>query len=979
MHKVVLIDGNSLANRAFYALPNLATVDGVPTNALVGFLNIFFKLLEEEKPYALGVAFDRAAPTFRHQAYAEYKAHRTGTPEELAAQLPLLKDILTLFGVPIYEKEGFEADDLLGTMARQAEEQGLEIIIVTGDRDALQLVSSKTRVMLTKKGISEIALFDPETVQAVYGLTPAQLIDVKGLMGDPSDNIPGVPGIGEKTALKLISQFHSVEEALARRGEVKEKRIAEALERYGEQALMSKRLATIDRQAPIQLVLEPYSLDRADWPKIFEVFRRLELKALMKRAQDWVARRGGLPETAPPGQGVKESGEEGQNLEEVAHLGRDRAVAPGEPTGDILIHSLATPAEVLAVFAGKTAVAGGKAAPIVTVSPEVSSENKPVGIAAGTLSLLPVAGERNQLVQGLFMAWTEGIWEREPVGRTPAPDQVRGAVEKPAPETAGEAQIGPRVYYLELSDEMVEALAPLWSQPDWSKLGHDLKPLATRLARRGLELAGLAFDTSLAAYLLDPSRSNYPLEALFREYLKMDPSSGAETEPGGPGHAVDTPLTVTRSRFGRLAWSLPALCRVLDEELKKNDLAPLFYQVEMPLLKVLAEMEATGVAVNPSLIQEMSQDFGRRLAAKAEEIYHLAGGEFNINSTRQLGEVLFEKLGLPAGKKTKTGYSTSAEVLESLLGSHPIIEKILEYRTLAKLKSTYLDGILPLLDPVTGRIHSTFNQTITATGRISSTEPNLQNIPIRMEVGRLIRRIFVAPPGHLLLAADYSQIELRVLAHLSGDPYLIESFLLDQDVHARTAAEVFGVPLDQVTTEQRTRAKAVNFGIVYGISDFGLARDIGVSRSQAKQYIDSYFARYAGVKNYLERTVAEAREKGYVTTLMKRRRYLPDINSRNRTLRQFAERTAMNTPIQGSAADIIKLAMVNVHRELKRRRLRTRLILQVHDELIFEVPEEELEEVKTLVQQGMEKVLSLRVPLKVDLKVGPNWLEMKKV
>ncbi|MCL4426094.1 MAG: DNA polymerase I [Firmicutes bacterium] len=930
--KLILIDGNSLANRAFYALPNLSTAAGLPTNAILGFLNILFKLLEEEKPYSLGVAFDLPAPTFRHQEFTAYKAHRTGMPESLAAQLPVLKEILGLFRIPIYELEGFEADDLLGTIARQAEEKGLESIIVTGDRDALQLVSEKTRVMLTKRGITDIALFDPPAVKEAYGLTPGQLIDVKGLMGDASDNIPGVPGIGEKTALKLIAQFQTLEQVLERGDEIKEKRIAEAIQNYAGQARLSKRLATIERYVPLEVQITPFDQRQADWEGLYGLFRRLEFKSLLKKVQSQARtllgtqspsgrelgakeeRRSGTLSSQPLNQEFRSEEHEVKSSRDESGVGRGRAAGVAGKVPCRRLGDLAAAREFLEAKQGLRPVA-----------------------------LYPLFSGRDRAkVRGLALAWPE-----------------EGA-------------------FLEMKEDTLTGLAEIWANPGLAKLGHELKPLAVQLARRGLELRGVEFDTSLAAYLLDPSRSGYPLEDLLREHLNLEiPET---EEPGAGREEVDLPAGVDAQavRDILMAAHLPGLREALDRSLARDDLAGLFYQVEMPLLTVLAEMEAAGFAVNPAMIEDMAKEFGERIEAKAQEIYRLAGKVFNINSTRQLGEILFERLRLPTGKKTKTGYSTSAEVLESLLGRHEIIEAILDYRTLSKLKGTYLDGLLPLIDPATERIHSTFNQTITATGRISSTEPNLQNIPIRMEVGRLIRRVFVAPPGRVLLAGDYSQIELRVLAHLSGDHYLVDSFAQHQDVHARTAAEVFRVPLAQVTPEQRSRAKAVNFGIVYGISDYGLARDIGVSRAEAREYIENYFTRYVGVKEYLDRTVAEARERGYVTTLLQRRRYLPDINSRNRNLRQFAERTAMNTPIQGSAADIIKLAMVNLHRELKRRQLQTRLILQVHDELIFEVPEEELDLVRPLVRQGMEAVLPLRVPLRVDLKEGPNWFEMKK-
>ncbi|GAB4256546.1 DNA polymerase I [Thermincola ferriacetica] len=880
--KFIIIDGNSLVYRAFYALPLLKTTTGVYTNAVYGFTTMLMKVLNEEKPACLAIAFDKGKTTFRNEHFEDYKGHRKATPDELKPQFPLVKEIVRAFRIPVYEIEGYEADDIIGTVSLKAEEMGYETVIVTGDRDALQLVSPKTRVMLTKKGISEMELYDENKVAERYGLKPAQIIDMKGLMGDTSDNIPGVPGIGEKTAAKLVREYGSVEELLAQKGTVAGK-LREKLEQYAQQALLSKKLATIIRHVPIEIDLRECVVEEPDYAKLLELGRSLEFKALTKLAQ----------EKAP---------EQPEKL--------------SEPVDE---------AKQLQINGGYRQYNFDEALTSIT---RFAEQKKDMALVLRTSNQDPWSA----VILGL-------AWSAEPGS---------------GGYLAGEE--------LQPADKLTRILDTIF----WTKgrvCFHDAKRTDILLRRLGNKPVRAGFDTMLAAYLLDPSVSNLDLAALSIKYL------GQELRPGED-----------YTSFCAQADIILRLVPVLHEKLAELNMLDLYFDVEMPLLHILANMEFNGVKLDKEYLEAMSVDLSTEIDRITGDIYRLAGEEFNINSTRQLGTILFEKLGLPVIKKTKTGYSTDVEVLETLAERHEVVARVLHYRQLVKLKSTYVDGLIPLINPVTGKVHTTFNQTVTATGRLSSTEPNLQNIPIRMEEGRRIRKAFVpSEPGWIILSADYSQIELRILAHLSGDERFVQAFRNDEDIHTRTAAEVFGVSLEEVTGEMRSRAKAVNFGIVYGISDFGLAKNISVSRKEARQYIENYFARYAGIKKYLEETVGLAREQGYVTTLLNRRRYLPDILSPNRNIRSFGERTAMNTPIQGSAADIIKLAMVRVADCLKKEGLKARMLLQVHDELIFEAPPEELPKVTGIVRECMENAVKLTVPLKVDMKKGFNWYDMEKI
>lgn len=854
--KFLLIDGNSLAHRAFHALPPLSTKQGVFTNAVYGFTTMLFKALALEKPDFVSVAFDKSKITFRHGDYEAYKGKRGATPDELRPQFDLIKKVVHALRIPFFEAEGYEADDLIGTLVSRAEKEGLECVVVTGDRDALQLVSPRTKVLITKKGISEFELYDLAHVESKYGVSPDLLPDVKGLAGDPSDNIPGIPGIGEKTALRLVKEHGNLESIWEHLDSLPERQ-ANLIRSHADLAFLSRKLARIRRDVPLDWSPKDCSYQEPDYEELLAVFQELEFKSLIREILDFLKDKQG---SAGP---VVQS--DLASLFEEAGQTRELALAfvfdPASPRGKIRSVGLAT-------------------------------RQNSIGLAPEETVL-------------------DGI--REFISR------------------------GGKVLF------------------------YDAKNSLLALKKMGLQIDEVADDVLILAYLLNPTDPSYTLPELCLDYL------GETFVPR------EDPLAEAALR----AEAIYRLTGVLRPKIQEAEMENLYLNIELPLIPVLAGMEETGVCIDGRKLVEMGKDFEQRIASLAREIYHLAGTDFNINSPRQLADVLFGKLGLPAGKKTKTGFSTSAEVLEELAPLHPVIPKILEYRQLVKLKGTYVDGLGGLIDPETGKVHTTFHQTVTATGRLSSSDPNLQNIPIRLELGRRLREVFVpSSPDNVILACDYSQIELRVLAHISQDESLIASFTRGEDVHARTAAEVFGVPIENVTPELRRRAKAVNFGIVYGMTDYGLARDLGISRTEAKEYIERYFERHAGVRSFIEETIARARRDGYVTTYFNRRRYLPDLFSPNRAVRSFGERTAINTPIQGTAADIIKLAMIRVSKELRKRRLAAKMILQVHDELIFDVPRTELDEVAGLVKQEMEGVVSFRVPLIAEVQYGPNWYEL---
>ena len=857
--KIVLLDGYSLMYRAFHALQSpMSAPDGTPTNAVHGFVMMLLKTVEEEKPEKLAVAFDVHAPTLRAQRYADYKGTRKPMPDELRAQDPIIRELIVRMGLPILEMAGYEADDILGTVSARCEREDREAVIVTGDRDSFQLSGEKTTILYTKKGISDTVRVTPEYIREVYGLEPKQMIDVKGLMGDASDNIPGVPGVGEKTALKLIAQYGSLEKVLDTAEAEQKGRLRERLLEHRALAELSKELATIDRGVPLAFDWSEWTLDGLGGalPRL----RELRMNAAARRL---------------------------------------------------------------------TEVAGHFAPVSIPAAPKAAREKLPKiewmeSLEQTAARVAELAGDAK---------WAAAYLESE---LTVATDKARLSL--PA---AGDL-LSPGV----TAEEAARALAPLLTA-DCPKFLYNVKALSPDFDA----LRGEITDVMLAAYALNPQRESFAAGALCAE---------EEIESFGEHPA-------------RALYELGVRQRA---QLKQNDLERVYAEIELPLARVLGDMEREGFLVDADALRALGEEFRAHIALLTDEIAALMGARINLNSPKQLGEMLFDKMGLPAPKKTQRGYSTSAEVLENLAAGHEVCAKILEYRKYQKLESTYIDSLLNLQDAA-GRIHSRFDQVATATGRISSAEPNLQNIPVRTELGRQIRRAFIARPGCVLVDADYSQIELRVLAHMSGDETMIEAFREGQDIHARTAAEVYGVPLEQVTHEMRSASKAVNFGIVYGISDFTLARNISVSRKEAREFIERYFERYPGVKRYMDAAVAEGREKGYVTTLMGRRRYLPELASANFNLRSFGERCAMNSPIQGTAADIIKLAMIRVADALRKGGYKARLILQVHDELIVEAPEDEQERVRALLKDCMEGVAALAVPLKTDISVGRDWRECK--
>ena len=844
--KLMILDGNSVVNRAFYGIRPLTTRDGLCTNAIYGFLNILRHLEDEEKPDAVCAAFDLRAPTFRHEKFDGYKATRRPMPDELAMQMPVLKDVLRAMRIPIYECEGWEADDILGTAGRLCGEDGWDCVIVTGDRDSLQLIDAHVSVKLvcTRAGQTDATLYDGDKFRAEYGFEPKILIDLKSLMGDSSDNIPGVPGVGQKTASELLAKFGSLDgiygnlESAEIRDSVRKK-----LEAGRDSARMSYDLATIRTNAPISFRPEDSLLQKPDRKALLALFRRLEFTRLIERY--------GL--LCPDG-------------------GEDCPAAPQPETGALAaLPEIGTPCAVAADAAFET-----------------------IGVATADGAIAVPLAENRGYFEKLFSAGTD-------------------------------------------------------------KVCADLKTMYHALWDRSLPAEGFSFDASLAAYLLNPSDGDYSVSKLARQYLAR------ELPDGDPAAA---------------AAAILALRRELADKLAEQGMDRLNRTVELPLCRVLAQMEHEGVAVDQMALLSFGRLLSERAEADRRTIYELAGEEFNLNSTQQLGRVLFEQLGLPSGKKTKSGYSTNADVLEKLKSRHPIVPAILDYRMLTKLASTYADGLVKVIAD-DGRIHTTFQNMVTATGRLSSTDPNLQNIPVRTELGSEIRKMFVPREGCVLVDADYSQIELRVLAHISGDPVMQQAFASGEDIHAVTASQVFGVPLSSVTPQMRRSAKAVNFGIVYGISEFSLADDIGVSRKEARAYIDSYLEKYAGVREYMRRTVEQAKRDGFVTTMLGRRRYLPELASSNYNIRSFGERCAMNTPIQGSAADLIKLAMLRVSDALAKEHPKAKLLLQVHDELIVECPLGEESAVMALVRREMEGVAKLDAPLRADAKCGGSWYEAK--
>lgn len=867
MERLLILDSNSLMNRAFFAVPPLTTSEGINTNAIYGFMNMLFKMKDEIKPDYIVAAFDKKGPTFRHKEYEEYKAGRKKMAPELAEQFPLIKELLGYLSINIYELEGFEADDIIGSLAKYAASKGIEVYVVTGDKDALQLASENIHVVITKKGVSETAVYDEKTFIEEFGVTPTQFIDVKGLMGDKSDNIPGVPGVGEKTAFKLIQTYGSVEEVLQHIDEISGKKLKENLETYSEQAIFSKKLATIMIDMPMEFDLDDIKdTSNIDAENLKKLIFKLQMKSILAK----------LPEINT------QEKEENFEIEKINTL------------------------EELERLCNQS---------FKRVYIQYKAENE-TSFAKSVLTELYIS-------------------------------------------------TGDKAFIINLNDieasykDKLNALKSIMENKDTEKVIHNAKHLITILKKNGMDIDNFIFDTEIAAYIIDSSKGKYPLVSLVNEYLGVDASDKDEQ-----GNAI---LTI----------KMKELYKYISNRIVEEDMEYLYYNVEHPLILVLSSMEAEGFTVNEEMLDELAVKFKKEIETTQAEIFELSEEEFNISSPKQLGKILFEKLDLPVIKKTKTGYSTNAEVLEKLADKHEIIPKITYFRQITKLNSTYVEGLKNVIE-ADKAIHSCFNQAVTTTGRLSSTDPNLQNIPIKYEMGREIRKVFIPHnEGEVLLSCDYSQIELRVLAHMAGDENMIDAFNHHSDIHTKTASEVFNVPLDEVTSVMRSRAKAVNFGIVYGISDFSLSQDIGTTRKEAAEYMEIYFDRYPRIKEYLDKTIEEAKTTGAVTTMINRKRLIPEIKASNKIVKALGERLAMNAPIQGSAADIIKLAMVNVYNRLNKEGLKSTLILQVHDELILNVKNDELEVVKKLVKEEMENAYELKVPLDVDMNIGYSWYEAK--
>lgn len=866
MKKLLILDSNSILNRAFYGVRYLSAKDGTPTNAIYGFLNILLKLIKEQEPDYICAAFDVKAPTFRHKQYEGYKAQRKPMPEGLAAQMPLAKDVLRAMGVTILEKEGYEADDIIGTVARLCEESEISCFIATGDKDDLQLASDKTKVILTvtKSGYNETIIYDDKAVKEKYHVTPTEFIDVKALMGDPSDNIPGVKGVGEKTAMSLIEKHHSIEYIYENIDDIGLKgAMLQKMKDGREMAFMSKELATINRNTPIEFNAEECVFDGFENNgELYEILKRLELNSIIKK--------------------LDLSG--GDNVKENEDIFKDFSYQVGD----------------------KNMISGDK----VTVVLDFDGDN--ISSAA--------------------------------VG------------------------VGNNAVVLNEQDDIKELL----EDDSIAKVMFDVKEAIVKLNGR-IDIKNISDDTAIAAYLVDPAKNEYTIEKLASEYF----GTVIEKPEVKQLSLLDDVETDRSEYLAKCAVALGVLNECIGDKIKENGQEKLYQEVELPLVTVLAHLEINGFLVDDNQLKKFADKLGEKIDALTNEIYMLAGEEFNINSPKQLGVILFEKLELKPVKKTKTGYATNADVLEKLRDKHPIVNFIMEYRQLAKLKSTYCDGLTAVVNPNTHRIHSVFTQTVTVTGRLSSTEPNLQNIPTRTELGREIRKMFVAKDGYVLVDADYSQIELRVLAHIANDETMINAFRNNEDIHAVTASQVLGIPLEDVTKEQRSSAKAVNFGIVYGIGEFSLAQDLHISVKEAKAYIESYLEKYHGVRNYMESIKEQAKKDGYVKTMLNRIRYIPELKSPNYNIRQFGERVALNTPIQGTAADIIKLAMVRVDNRLINEGLKSKLILQVHDELIVEAHKDEVDKVKQILSEEMQGAMELNVPLKVDMSTGHSWYDAK--
>lgn len=878
---IVIIDGNSLINRAYYAMQRpMITKEGIYTQGIYGFINMLTKIQSDYEPEYLTVAFDLKAPTFRHLEYAEYKAGRKSMPPELVMQMPLMKEVLGAMNIKILELEGFEADDIIGTIAKKGEEEGLNPLIITGDRDALQLVSDKTEVLITKKGITDFEIYTPDKMSERYGLTPSQFIDLKGLMGDSSDNIPGIPGVGEKTGIKLLEQFGSIENILNNTEQISAAKLRQKVEENAHLAVLSKRLATINVNVPIDVTTDELKLTEPDYDRLIDLYTKLEFNSFLKKL----------------------------------NMTSKSEVAVIEP---IAINK--------EIIDKEDALS------------KLKNLNKNI--------YLKIFGDYNHI-------------------KKPRIDGALLMDEKNA-------------FYIDLMDIEIQSFVAILNEIGFEFWGHDLKDDLYSLMTYGLINFGVQFDTAVSEYVIDPSKNNYELKNLALEKLHVDID---QTDSSSVGEQLDffaDGRITTLDNGVKVASVVKQLMEISDEKIKTEGLEMVFNEIELPLIEVMAAMEVEGIKVNGEFLNDFGIDLKERITALEKEIYELAECEFNINSPQQLGNVLFENLGLPFGKKTKRGYSTSADILEKIKDKHPIVEKVLVYRNLAKLNSTYVEGMKPLICE-DGKIRAHFQQTVTATGRISCTEPNLQNIPVRQELGRNLRKAFTAEDeNRVLIGADYSQIELRVLAHLSQDEALIDAFNKGEDIHKLTASRVLGIPFEEVTALERSRAKAVNFGVIYGMSGFGLSENLQISRKEAEKYIEDYFSKHVKVKQYMDNQIASCKEKGYSETIMGRKRPIHEITSSAFMVRQLGERLAMNSPIQGSAADIIKLAMIKVYNTLKNEYPDSKLLLQVHDELIISVPKEKTEMMKSVLKRSMESAIELSVKMIADVNDGFSWYDLK--
>lgn len=883
-NRIVIIDGNSLINRAYYAMQRpMITKDGIYTQGIYGFINMLNKIKTDYEPGYLTVAFDLKAPTFRHLEYDQYKAGRKAMPPELVMQMPLLKDVLHAMNIKTLEMEGFEADDIIGTVAREGEEQGLCPMIITGDKDALQLATDKTQILITKKGISEFELFDHEKMLERYELTPQQFIDLKGLMGDSSDNIPGIPGVGEKTGITLLKQFGSVENLIVHTEEISKPALRKKVEENVQLAVMSKRLATINRYVPIEISFNEMKIAEPDYDQLIELYTKLEFNSFLKKLSDKKTKTELTPQEVP----------------------------------DVKMHILRNETEL---------------------------ENWKLQESCGMF--LKVFSDFNHVQQpditGIFLMGNCDAW------------------------------------YINCDEVSAEMAVSALNRQKLSLWGHDIKDDLYALTMFGFSQYEVVYDTAIAEYVLDVSRNSYDLKSLAFERLHVEVEDAEDYITGSGQLDMFTDKTEKYASYGAICGGVATQLRKLQEkELTEKGLERVFYEAELPLIEVLADMEAEGIRADKKFLDDFGTDIQEKIQVLERQIYEYAGTTFNINSPYQLGDILFETLGLPAGKKTKRGYSTSADILEKIRDKHPIVDAVLEYRNLTKLKSTYVEGMKPLIGG-DGKIRAHFQQTVTTTGRISCTEPNLQNIPIRQELGRRLRKAFLASDEkHILIGADYSQIELRVLAHLSQDESLLEAFNHGEDIHKTTASRVLGIPMDKVTAADRSRAKAVNFGVIYGMSGFGLSENLHITRKDAEAYIQTYFQKHAKVKEYMDQQIENCRRTGFSETILGRKRAIHEINASAYMVRQLGERLAMNSPIQGSAADIIKIAMIKVHRELKEKYPDSHLILQVHDELIIDSSRDELEEIKDLLVRNMEDAMQLSVKLLAEVNIGENWYDLK--